>query len=160
MPFARWFKSLLCVAAVSPLPAQLSQFGTLPLHGAPAAFRSPELRVNVDLVLLSVTVTDRVGAAVDNLPETSFTVFEDNAPRPIVSFSREDAPCSVGVVVDISGSMESKMGAVPFGTRCAERVIQPCAEIAISKEVQPQHGELLADLFAKGHTLYVCGNGG
>ena len=72
------------------------------------AFRSPDLRVDVDLVLLPVTVTNRSGALVNGLTPSSFTVLEDNNPKPIVSFGSEDMPCSVGVVVDISGSMAGK----------------------------------------------------
>ena len=76
----------------------------------PEAFRPPDLRVDVDLVLLPVIVTNRSGATVDGLQASSFTVLEDNTPKPIVSFGSGDMPCSVGVVVDLSGSMQSKAG--------------------------------------------------
>jgi Ca-activated chloride channel family protein len=74
------------------------------------AFRAPDLRVDVNLVLLPVTVTNRSGAIVDGLTASSFTVLEGNTPQPIVSFGNEDVPASIGVVVDISGSMQSKAG--------------------------------------------------
>lgn len=83
----------------------------LDIHQArPAAeiFHSPELRVDVNLVLLPVIVTTRAGVVVDGLTESSFTVTENKNPQPIVSFGQEDLPCSVGVVVDLSGSMQSK----------------------------------------------------
>lgn len=72
--------------------------------------RAADLKVNVDLVLLPVTVTNRYGKTVDGLTASSFTVLEDHDPKPIVSFGSEDVPCSVGVVVDLSGSMQSKTG--------------------------------------------------
>ena len=59
---------------------------------------------------MPVIVTNRSGTAVDGLTASSFTVFEDKDPRPILSFGTEDVPCSVGVVVDLSGSMQSKAG--------------------------------------------------
>lgn len=68
------------------------------------------LRVNADLVLLPVTITNRAGASVSGLTASSFTVLENHNPKPIVSFGSEDAPCSVGIVVDLSGSMQSKAG--------------------------------------------------
>jgi Ca-activated chloride channel family protein len=108
MPFATRFISAPWFAVTSILVAQIPQLEIHPLSVAPESFRSPDLRVNVDLLLLPVTVTDRFGAVVDNLVEPSFTILEDNTPRPIVSFNSEDAPCSVGVVVDISGSMGGK----------------------------------------------------
>ncbi len=74
------------------------------------AFRAPDLQTNVDLVLVPVIVTNRAGATVSGLASTSFTVLEDNTPRPIVSLGREDVPASVGVIVDLSGSMGSKLG--------------------------------------------------
>jgi len=73
--------------------------------------RSPVLRADVKMVLVPVTVTDRRGANVNGLEQKSFTVLDDKAPQTIVSFSTEDSPCSVGVVLDISGSMRNTLGA-------------------------------------------------
>jgi len=108
MPFTRWFISAPWFAVSSILLAQIPQLEIHPPRIAAESFRSPDLRVNVDLVLLTVTVTDRFGSVVNNLAEPSFTILEDNTPRPIVSFNSEDAACSVGVVIDISGSMGGK----------------------------------------------------
>ena len=78
-----------------------------PRTGAGSA-RTPDLQVDVNLVLLPVIVTNRLGATVQGLTASSFTILEDNAPVSIGSFGREDVACSVGVVVDLSGSMQSK----------------------------------------------------
>jgi len=110
MPFGRLPQRVLWLTAVSTLTAQIPQLDIRPARIAVEAFRTPDLRVNVDLVLVPVTVTDRSGVVVSNLAESSFTVLEDNSPRPIVSFNTEDVACSVGVVVDISGSMGDKTG--------------------------------------------------
>src|SRR5690242_15344261 len=69
------------------------------------------LRADVNVILVPVTVLDRRGANVNGLERKSFTVLDDKVPQKIVSFSTEDAPCSVGVVLDISGSMRLKLGA-------------------------------------------------
>ena len=58
------------------------------------------------LVLVPVTVTDRRGATINGLKPDVFTVFDDHSPQPIVSFSEQDTPCSVGVILDLSGSMK------------------------------------------------------
>src|SRR5580658_5766718 len=92
----------LAPLASYPLKAQVQLDIREPRPGF-EAFRSPDLRVDVDLVLLPVIVTNRAGVVVDGLTASSFTVLEDKNPKPIVSFGREDVPCSVGVVVDTSG---------------------------------------------------------
>jgi len=92
------------------LSAQVPQLDIRASRTTAEAFRSPDLRIDVDLVLLPVIVTDRSGVVVHGLKQASFTVLEDKVPKPIVSFGSEDVPCSVGVVVDLSGSMQSKAG--------------------------------------------------
>jgi len=79
-----------------------------PSRSTAEPLRTPDLRVDVNLVLLPVIVTNRLGATVEGLTASSFTILEDNAPIPIGFFGSEDVPCSVGVVVDLSGSMQTK----------------------------------------------------
>src|SRR5258706_5983584 len=106
----------LWVVAATPLFAAV-QLGSQPL-GPPAvaargAARLPAavLRADVDLVLISAIVTDRKGATVNGLLQDKFTVFEDKVPQPIVAFSTEETPCSVGVVLDLSASMRDRLPA-------------------------------------------------
>lgn len=61
--------------------------------------------VNTDLVTLTVTVTDNYGRYVSGLNKNAFTVFEDKQPQEITFFSDDDAPVSVGIVFDRTGSM-------------------------------------------------------
>jgi Ca-activated chloride channel family protein len=75
-----------------------------------AQSRSGVLWAESNLVLVPVTVTDRMGASVTGLTKENFTVFEDKIPQRIVSFGTQDAPCSVGIVLDASGSMLQTMG--------------------------------------------------
>jgi len=60
------------------------------------------------MTLVPVAVQDTSGHNVLGLERDNFRVFDGSEPRPIVSFGRQDAPVSVGIVFDCSGSMSSK----------------------------------------------------
>ena len=66
------------------------------------------ISVDVNLVLLRVTVRDRKGGLVSGLNKDNFQVLENRAPQTIRFFQHEDAPVAVGLVVDKSGSMGRK----------------------------------------------------
>ena len=67
------------------------------------------LKVDVDLVLVPVTITDPMNRLVTGLEKDNFELYEGNSAQEIRSFSSEDAPVSLGVIFDSSGSMSSKM---------------------------------------------------
>jgi len=67
------------------------------------------LRVDANLVLVPVTVTNNRGAIIPNMDRTDFVLMEDKRRQEIVWFSHETAPISLGVVVDLSGSMKNKI---------------------------------------------------
>ncbi len=67
------------------------------------------LKVDVDLVLVPVTITDPMNRLVTGLEKENFQLFEGSSAQEIRSFSSEDAPVSLGVIFDSSGSMSSKM---------------------------------------------------
>src|SRR2546430_1456901 len=76
----------------------------------PTRRNAPEaLRVDVNLVIVPVTVTDRNGKIISGLDRSRFKVFDDGVPQPIVSFSTEDLPASIGLVLDVSGSMKQSL---------------------------------------------------
>jgi Ca-activated chloride channel homolog len=66
-------------------------------------------RVKSDLVLVPVTVTDRLGRLITGLDKDNFQVYEGKDRQTIQTVSSEDAPVSVGIVLDISGSMAGKI---------------------------------------------------
>jgi Ca-activated chloride channel homolog len=68
-----------------------------------------DIRVNATLVLIPVTVTDPLGRFVTGLDKENFKISEDKTDQAVTSFSSEDAPISVGVVFDCSGSMGDKL---------------------------------------------------
>jgi VWFA-related protein len=75
----------------------------------PGAFR---ISVDVALVVLHATVTDRHGGAVSNLSAHDFAVYEDGVPQSIRLFKSEDIPVTVGLVVDHSTTMQPKLSEV------------------------------------------------
>jgi Ca-activated chloride channel homolog len=68
-----------------------------------------DIRVNTTLVLIPVTVTDSLNRFVLDLGKQDFRVFEDGAEQKVKQFAGEDAPLSIGLLVDTSGSMGSKI---------------------------------------------------
>ncbi len=70
------------------------------------------ISVNVGLVVLPVTVTDRRGDAVSGLRANDFHLYDDGHLRPITLFEPEDVPATIGLVVDNSGSMLGKRAEV------------------------------------------------
>lgn len=67
------------------------------------------IKVDVNLVLVPVTITDPMNRLVTGLDKENFSVFEGKDRQDIRHFSSEDAPVSLGVVFDMSGSMGSKI---------------------------------------------------
>jgi Ca-activated chloride channel family protein len=70
------------------------------------------VRVNTDLVVLNITVTDKSGAYVPGLGLADFKVYEDGkevSAKLISSFSVQEAPFASVVLLDTSGSMETRL---------------------------------------------------
>jgi VWFA-related protein len=74
-----------------------------------ASYPHADLRVDVPLILIPVHVTTPLGTSVTNLRQENFRVFEDGAEQTITTFAKEDAPVSVGLLFDSSGSMHNKI---------------------------------------------------
>jgi Ca-activated chloride channel family protein len=103
---------------VPPPPA-----ATTPATGAPAGAEAPpveggtsvkirpgeRISMNVDLVLVPVTITDPMNRLVTGLEKDDFFVYENNSLQKLRTFSCEDAPVSIGIIMDLSGSMTSKL---------------------------------------------------
>src|SRR2546423_9853632 len=67
--------------------------------------RTPPLISNVDVVLVPVTVTDPLTRIVTGLEKANFRVLENGVPQNIQYFYSQDAPVSMGIILDISSSM-------------------------------------------------------
>jgi Ca-activated chloride channel homolog len=83
-------------------PANAGDSDTLRTH-------SPMITKKVDLVLVPVTVTDPMNRLVTGLDKDNFQVYEGKEQQDLRHFSSEDAPISLGVIFDMSGSMGSKI---------------------------------------------------
>ncbi|MGH9479038.1 MAG: VWA domain-containing protein, partial [Terriglobales bacterium] len=80
------------------------------LAGAAQQTASPgfTFSATVGEVLVQANVLDKKGRSIDALPQSDFTVYENGVRQTIDSFSHADAPVSVGILVDNSGSMLPK----------------------------------------------------
>ena len=117
-----WCRSLASTAvhplrlfALITLPVGLLGGGTatlVPFSEAPA----PQVRdagqhriaIDVDLVVFNVTVTDNRGRRVSGLRASDFRILEENRLQTVTVFNAEDKPASIGLIIDNSGSMQTK----------------------------------------------------
>ncbi len=82
--------------------------------GAHITIRAPHihvapLQVDVNMVVVNVTVTDPFDRIVTGLDQENFQIYDEKVEQKIVAFSTEDAPISVGMIFDSSGSMGDKI---------------------------------------------------
>src|SRR5579875_2031684 len=136
-----WALALAAFMAATPSPAQdnqLDQVHVAPRSSASSPAAEPQgteaapetgkdalrlhpgsfIRMNVDMVLVPVTVTDPMNRLVTGLEQSDFQIFENNGEQKIRSFACEDAPVSIGIIFDLSGSMTSKL------VRARESILQ------------------------------------
>ena len=73
------------------------------------ATHTKPMQKDVDLVLVPVTITDPMNRLVTGLEKDNFQLTDNGQPQEIRHFSSEDAPISLGVIFDISGSMTDKI---------------------------------------------------
>jgi Ca-activated chloride channel homolog len=72
------------------------------------ASEDPVFTVGTRLVILPISVSDKGGKLITDLPQKAFRVYENGVEQPIKIFRREDVPISLGIVIDNSGSMREK----------------------------------------------------
>lgn len=65
-----------------------------------------KIQLKARLVSVTITVSDRLGRFVTGLTKKNFTVFDDGTKQEIAHFSDDDAPVTLGIIYDVSGSME------------------------------------------------------
>jgi Ca-activated chloride channel family protein len=75
--------------------------------GNPASDSQDKIRLETKLVSLTVTVSDPFGRFVTGLTQENFSVYDDNVQQEIAIFSDDDAPITLGIVYDVSGSMNN-----------------------------------------------------
>ena len=80
----------------------------VPAGATISELRPRPMRVDVNLVLVPVTVVDAYNHPVIDLPKQDFSLLEGGVPQQIQYFNREDGPISVALILDFSGSMNNK----------------------------------------------------
>jgi len=119
--FLLFLLMVIAVCSVLPLLAQNSSEDVhIQPRIQPPAPKEPDIdpafkthtkpyKVQVDMVLVPVTITDPLNRLVTGLDRENFNLFEGKDQQEIRTFSSEDAPVSIGVIFDMSGSMSSKI---------------------------------------------------
>ena len=104
---------LLVVAFVVTLqnlgPAALSQSSHPQATDGESDF---SLKVNVDLVVLNLSVVDRNDRNVSNLHQADFELYEDDVPHPITEFLPTEAPFNLALVLDTSSSVRPNLSLI------------------------------------------------
>ena len=97
------------------------------VHAQPPTFRTD----SSELVVLPVVVTDKRGQFVSDVERDRFAVFDNGRRVDVELFSNEDAPVSVGLVVDTSSSMRAKLGEVIAATLKFADASHPQDELSV-----------------------------
>jgi len=100
-----WFLALGSLVFGQSGPQIIPRLGRGPATEHSAA----DLRIDVPLVLIPVHVATPMGASITNLGRESFRLYEDGVEQTITHFGKEDAPVSIGLLFDASGSMGNKI---------------------------------------------------
>ena len=123
-------------------------------HNSPATVADAPLhtiRADVNMVLVPAVVTDRKGVVVTGLTREHFAVTEDRVPQAIASLTTQDTPSSIGVVLDMSGSMRTKVAAATGAVRAFLNAANPEDEIFLLTVGSRPHS--LSDFTADFATL-------
>jgi Ca-activated chloride channel family protein len=78
---------------------------------------APHLKVDTSLVLVPMTVTDKLGRPVLGMEKENFRVFDNQVEQSIAQLSMEDDPVAVGFIFDISGSIGGNMNQYRIAAR-------------------------------------------
>lgn len=101
------------------------------LAGVFAGCLQAQFRAYTRLVVLHATVTDHRGRLLSDLTENQFKVYENGKLQQIKIFQHEDVPISLGIIIDDSGSMESKRSRVEAASLAMVRESNPQDEVFI-----------------------------
>jgi Ca-activated chloride channel homolog len=108
-----------------------AQTTSSPSPGKSATTRVPTFKVDVDLVLVEVGVHDEHGRAVGNLKQEDFRVFEDGKEQEIRSFSHEELPLAVALVIDNSSSIVAALEELRAGALDTLALLKRDDQVAI-----------------------------
>ena len=101
--------TLLCLLGITTLFAPIGLTGSPTKQDPAKQDQDDVIRVSTDLVVVNVTVLDKEGKFVPKLKRTEFHLFEDGAEQKITSFTAEETPFAAAILLDTSGSMETRL---------------------------------------------------
>jgi len=104
---------------------------TTPPPAKPAPDDDVTFSIGTRLVVLPISVSDKNGKLITDLPEKSFKVYENGVDQPIKLFRREDVPVSLGIIIDNSGSMRDKRQKVETASLELVKASNPQDEVFI-----------------------------
>lgn len=113
------------------MPSRRALLGMLAAGGPGAAMQPPAFRAEARLVEIHATVYDRRGRHVAGLRREDFEIFEDGRPERPEIFESDESPFSVGLLLDVTGSMED---ALPLVKQACLRMLdelRPHDEVAV-----------------------------
>jgi VWFA-related protein len=100
------------------------------LTALPVISAQQPIRVDVNLVLVEVTVRDHRGQVVGGLKPENFQIFEDGVEQQVMHFSQGQLPLAVALVVDLSSSIEPFLRPLRYATLTALKALK--AEDAVA----------------------------
>jgi Ca-activated chloride channel homolog len=114
---------LIGAGLLAPLASEGQQVSIQPHQ--PTALKKPpfgedpstKLRIDTSLVLVPLTVTDKLGRTVVGLEKNNFRVFDNKVEQTIRQLAIEDEPVAVGFVFDVSGSIGAALGQYRMAAR-------------------------------------------
>jgi Ca-activated chloride channel homolog len=95
--------------------------------------RTPSFGAGIDLISLSLSVTDARNRLITGLSEDDFAVFEDGIRQELSLFNREALPLSVALMVDCSASMDEKL---PVAQEAGSRFVRTLRPEDLGQVVQ------------------------
>jgi Ca-activated chloride channel family protein len=133
----------------------------------PADPDGSSIKIQTEMVQLDVKVVDASGKPIWDLTKNDFEIYEDKVKQEIESVSREEVPVSMGLVIDTSGSMRTKLRIVTEAARGFIRRMRPVDETFLAqfktetellKGFTPDQSaleEALGDLYVNGGTALL-----
>jgi Ca-activated chloride channel homolog len=91
----------------------------------------PTFTIDTREVDLYISVGDKDGKPITNIPQSAFKVYENGAEQPVKAFSNRDVPVSMGIVIDNSGSMRDKRASVNAASLALVKASNPFDEVFI-----------------------------
>lgn len=129
------------VAALAALAAGACLLATVARAQAPSGRRQPSFRAEIEVINLTVSVTDADSRYVTTLDRADFAVFEDGIKQSLSLFTHENLPISLVLMIDTSSSMDDKL------------TVAQTAAIEFTKTLRPQDSASVIQFNDRATTL-------